>query len=166
MRKLYEIREDIATALNPSETDEEAILTADQIRTELAALEIEFADKIENCIGYIKNLRSEEEAVANEIRRLTARKRALQNKQDSIKEYTLSEIEQAERTGFSVGPHKARIAKSQDAVIVEDEHAVPDRFVEIVTKVDKRAILKWYKSTGEIVAGTDIITDKKHLRVS
>ena len=173
MRKLYEIRADIQEALNPRISEDDALndemenpATPEQIRDNLTALGLEFDEKLENCLAYCKNLKAEEDAIADEIRRLTARKKALQNKQASIKEYTLAEIEATERMGITAGIHKGTIAKSRDAVVVLDEHAVPDRFVEIITKVDKREILDWYKRTGEIVAGTEIETDRRHLRVS
>ena len=169
MRKLYEIREDFEQILNPPPADEESdspILSEGEIRAGIASLEIEFDDKIENCLAYLKNLRAEEEALSAEIKRLTARKKAAQNRADSLKAYTLVEIELTERTGVLFGAHKARLAKSQDAVIVIDENLVPDRFVEIETKVKKREILKWFKETGEILNGIDIETDRVHLRVS
>ena len=170
MRALYKIREDMQAVLNPPLADEdgteEVIMSADEFRTQLTPLEIEFDDKLENCLAYIKNLKAEETALAEEIRKLTARKKSAQNKQDSIKEYTLSEIEQAELAGITVGPHKARIAKSQDAVLVMDENLVPDNFIKIERKVQKREILKWFKETGEILDGIDIETDRVHLRIS
>ena len=169
MRQLYAIREDFFRILNPHPADEESdspVPSEEELRTELAALEIEFDDKIENCIAYLKNLRAEEEALSAEIKRLTARRNATRNKDESLKSYTLAEITLAGRLGVQVGVHKARLAKSQDAVIVLDENEVPDQFVRIERKVQKRDILKWHKETGEIVDGTDIETNRKHLRIS
>ena len=173
MRKLYEIREDIQAVLNPRISDNDELndetenpATPEQLRTGLEALELEFDEKLENCLAYIKNLKAEETALAEEIRRLTARKKAAQNKQDSVKEYTLSEIEQAELAGVAVGPHKARIAKSRDAVVVIDDFLIPSNFTKVKVEAKKAEILKWYKETGEILPGIDIETDRVHLRVS
>ena len=169
MRQLYAIREDFEQILNPAPADEESgspVPSEAEIRTELAALEIEFDDKIENCIAYLKNLRAEEEALSAEIKRLTARRNATRNKDESLKSYTLAEITLAGRLGVQVGVHKAKLAKSQDAVIVIDENKVPDFYVKIERKVQKREILQWYKETGEILDGIDIETDRKHLRIS
>ena len=169
MRALYKIREDMQAVLNPPLADEngteEVIMSADEIRTRLTPLEIEFDDKLENCLAYLKNLRAEEEALGAEIKRLTARKKAAQNRAESLKAYTLVEIELTQRTGVSVGPHKARIAKSQNGVIVLDETEVPDEFVKVERKPKKADILKWYKATGEILPGIDIETGRVHLRV-
>ena len=153
MRQLYAIREDFERILNPPPADEETdspIPSEAELRTELAALEIEFDDKIENCLAYLKNIRAEEEALSAEIKRLTARKKAAQNRADSLKNYTITEITLAGRVGVRVGVHKASLAKSQDAVIVLDETLVPDFYVKIERKIQKREILSWYKETGEI----------------
>ena len=169
MRQLYAIREDFFRILNPHPADEESdspVPSEAELRTELAALEIEFDDKIENCIAYLKNIRAEEEALSAEIKRLTARKKAAQNRADSLKRYTLTEMELAGKVGVQVGVHKARLAKSQDAVIVLDETLVPDFYVKIERKVQKREILCWYKETGEILDGIEIETDRNHLRIS
>ena len=169
MRQLYAIREDFFRILNPPPADEQSdspVPSEAELRTELAALEIEFDDKIENCVAYLKNLRAEEEALSAEIKRLTARRNATRNKDESLKSYTLTEIELAGRLGVQVGVHKARLAKSQDAVIVLDENEVPDEFVKTERKVQKREILKWYKETGEILDGIEIETNRKHLRIS
>ena len=173
-RQLYKIREDIEAVLSPptpaddddDDDETEPYLSADQIHDQLAELGLEFDDKLENVLAYIKNLKAELESVSTERRKLAGREKALRNKIGSLNAYTLLEIEATERMGVVVGPHKAKVARSRDAVVVVDENLVPDRFVQIETKVLKSDIMKWFKQTGEILPGTDIETNRKHLRVS
>lgn len=157
--KLYEINAAIETALNPpegEEIDHEA----------LESLKLSFDDKVEGCLAIIKNLKAEEAALDTEIKRLQARKKAVENNRKSLSDYTQFQLEVAGMKGVAVGVHKARIAKSPDGLIVMDEADIPESFKHIETKIDKRGILKHFKETGEILPGTEIETDRTHLRIS
>ena len=157
--KLYEIREDITETLTP---DPETPF--DPARLE--ELDLKFDEKTAGCVAFIKNLKAHEAALDAEIKRLEAKKNTAANDRKSLTAYVLSNLQQAERTEAGQGMHKARIQKnSQPSVIVQAEHRIPDRFVEIQTKVLNREIAKWYKKTGEIVDGTDIV-EGEHLRIS
>ena len=157
--KLYEIREDIEAALTP-EPDEPFNPET------LAALDLKFDDKVSACVAFIKNLRAHRKAIKAERERLEAKEKTAANDEKSLIAYVLSNMQQAESTEAGQGMHKAKIQRnSQPSVIVHQEHKIPDRFVRIETKVLSREIAAWYKETGEIPNGTDIV-EGEHLRVS
>ena len=59
------------------------------------------------------------------------------------------------------------IAKSPATVEVIDQEQVPDEFLRIKTsiEVDKTAIKKNFKETGEVPDGIKIVTDNTSLRI-
>ena len=158
--KLYEIRAEIESALTPVEGE-------DFNPEVLDSLKIQFEDKVENCIAYIKNLKSDEEALDNEIRRLQARKQAVGNNRRGLSEYVKIEIKALGRQKVDMGVHKARIAKSPLSVVIMDADSVDRQFKEVVTqeRIDKKSILALVKETGEIPDGVEVV-QSTHLRVS
>ena len=158
--KLYEIAALIEQAITPPEGEEfnpEA----------LDALKVKFEEKVEACIAYIKNLKSDEDALDAEIKRLQARKHAVGNHRKGLSGYVKAEIERLGRTSINLGVHKARIAKSPLSVIVEFPDKVDPDFKELRTQefIDKKAIIAHIKDTGEIPAGVEMVQGT-HLRVS
>ena len=111
MRALYEIDQDILDCV-----DEE---TGEILDTEkLDALQMEREAKLEGVALWIKDLRAEAEAVKAEADKLTARKKALENKIDGLKNWLL----------FALGGEKLNTPRckvyqthSQRLVIVGEE---------------------------------------------
>jgi hypothetical protein len=58
----------------------------------LDALQMEREKKIENVALWIKDLRAEAEAIANEVKALTARKKAAENKAEQLKAWLLDAL--------------------------------------------------------------------------
>lgn len=82
MRALYEINQDILGCVDP-ETGE--ILDTEK----LDALQIEREAKLEGVALWVKDLKAEAVAVKEEADKLTARKKALDNKIDGLKNWLL-----------------------------------------------------------------------------
>lgn len=180
--KIYEIDEEIADILNPSD-DEAAIPPddenfippddADNIPPEyrdfdprvLDGLEIDIDRQLKNYIAAIKNLRSAKDAFATEIRRLQAKKWAIEKKEKRLSDYVKGIMERLGRRNVNFDIHTARIAKSPPSVEVLDESVIRDEFIQIERTVKKQGILDWHKETGEIPEGTDIVV-RTHLRIS
>lgn len=75
---LYEIDNAILACVDPD--------TGEVIDPEaLTALQMERDQKIENVALWIKDLRAEADAIANEVKNLTARKKAAESKAESLK---------------------------------------------------------------------------------
>jgi hypothetical protein len=82
MRPLYEIRDDILSCVD-METGE--ILDVDR----LDALEMEREQKLEGGALWYKDMRAESAAIKDEIDKLSARKKALDNRMESLKNWLL-----------------------------------------------------------------------------
>ena len=86
MRPIYEIDQDILDCLD-AETGE--ILDVER----LDALQMEREEKLEGVALWIKDLNAEAEAVKAEADKLTARRKALENKVTSLKAWLLTALE-------------------------------------------------------------------------
>ena len=75
-----------------------------------------------------------------------------------------------ESNGFQkidTGLGSLTIAKNPMSVEIENEDEIPSEFKQeiITTKIDKNAIKKHIKETGEIIPGVIIVDDKTSLRI-
>lgn len=83
---------------------------------ELEALQMERDAKVENVALAIKNISAEADAIANEIKALTARKKTAENKVESLKRYLQNALQ-----GEKFKTAKVAVSyKNSKAVIVED----------------------------------------------
>ena len=85
MANLYDINAEILKCVD-WETGE--LIDADK----LSELEMQYSDKVENIALWIKNLAADAEALSNEIKNLQGRKKACENKIDSLKKYLSNNV--------------------------------------------------------------------------
>lgn len=130
------------------------------------ALEGEFNEKAVSVVHVIHNMDSDITAIDTEIKRLTAMKKTLSSRKDSIREYLRSNMEASNITKIECPLFKISLAKGRDIVSVDDEKQLPDDLVTVVvsSKPDKIEILKRLKA-GETVTGAHIEKSKSSLRI-
>ena len=156
--KLYEIRREIEEALIQ---DDEHFNPA-----KLESLKIEFEAKLEGCACVIKNLRAESDALCAEIKRLQARKAAVDNNARGLREYVKFQLEAVKLRKLDAGIHKFRIQRNSfPSIKILDQSLIEKEYLKIEVNVDKKAIGENFKETGEVLPGTEI-TVESHLRVS
>lgn len=85
MANLYDINAEILKCVD-WETGE--LIDADR----LSELEMQYSDKVENIACWIKNLAADMDALANEIKNLQGRKKACENKIESLKRYLSNNV--------------------------------------------------------------------------
>lgn len=157
MAKLYELTNEYSALLaqyEDAETDQEREDTLQR----LLDCGDDIAVKAENYAKIVKNEEADAKALADEIARLTAKKRAAENAVKRMKEYMLAamEIVGAKEIETSIG--KWRVQKNPPSVTVTDVFKVPERFlIQQEPTVDKRAMLAEYKQTGELFDGAEIV---------
>ena len=142
----YEIDEETGEILNAEELD---------------ALELARNEKIEGVGLWIKNLQAEAEAVKKEKDAMADRQRRLEKKAESLKNY-LAWALQGEK--FST-PRIAMSWRKSESVLIPDEAALDDRFVNIqmIKKPDKKLIKDTLKA-GLEVPGAELVT-KQNLQI-
>lgn len=154
---LYELTagwRDAMTALEMAETDEER-------ETALAQLDGIDEDYTTKAAGYAmatKNMDGQIDAIDAEIKRLTAlKKRRTRDREDLMNRMKNSMIETGKTTiETPIGTWK--IGKGRESVQIIDAAKVPEQFLVYADPtVSKAAVMDWYKETGEVVPGTDIV---------
>lgn len=135
-----------------------------QLGEELAK---ELQNKSANIIGYIKNSEYLLNSIKEEENRLATMRKTGEEKLEKFKQYVKENMEQLGLEKIPTELGSLAIAKNPMSVEIENEDEIPSEFKkELITiKVDKTAIKKYFKETGEIIPGVVIVDDKTSLRV-
>ena len=154
MATLYEINKNILNCITTEEGITVNTETGEVIDLEaLEALELERSEKIRNIALWIKNLKSDINALDAEEKAFKARKDAAKRKAEQLSGYLASVLngEKVTGTDFAISWRKST------AVNVLDEKALPPTFlVPQPPKVDKTSISKALKA-GETVTGAELV---------
>ncbi len=158
---LYNITSAFPMIMEQEEMNQEL---KEELERELTVL---LQEKSQNIIGYVRNMELTVEAMKTEEKRISEQRKGLENKIEKFKSYVK---ECMERNGFSkidTGLGSLAIAKNPMSVEIENEDEIPGEFKQeiVTTKIDKTAIKKYFKETGEIIPGTIIVDDRTSLRI-
>lgn len=158
---LYQITHNHLRALDFL-TDPETDIPEDAYRDTLEGLEGEFKDKAIAVASYFQNLKAEAEAIDEALRKMQARKKALENHAERMKLYLLGAMVDTGIDKISCPYFVLSVAKCPPSVEITDEAAIPEDLmrVKVIREPDKAAI----KEAGGC-SGARIVTDKKRLSV-
>ena len=118
MRALYEINQDILDCVD-LETGE--ILDVEK----LDALQLEREAKLEGVALWIKDMKAEAAAVKEEADKLTARRKALENRMESVKAWLLQAL-----NGEKLKTPRCSVYQTHSQkVVIDDEKALVDMFM-------------------------------------
>lgn len=158
---LYEITNAFPALMENEEISEE---NKKQIEEELTLL---LQQKSQNIIGYIRNMELTAEAMKNEEKRISERRKQIENHVVRFKEYVKDCMENNGILKIETELGTLSTAKSPISVEVVNESIIPDEYkTEIITtKVDKKKIADNFKATGELIEGVIIHTDNTSLRI-
>lgn len=150
----------------PKLIDQEEMSEEDKKEVEKELIEL-LQRKSQNLIGYTRNIELTIEAMKSEEKRISEQRKAMENKLEKFKEYVKECMEQNGFTKIETTLGTLSIAKNPISVEIYDEKQIPDEYkTKVVTvKVDKTAIKKALKETGEIIPGVKIIDNKTSLRI-
>ena len=162
--KLYDIPKKFDELMTKAEEGELTQEEYDRIGTEIA---VELQKKSANIIGYYQNKNAFIDAVDAQIERLKKIKEFEKNNIERFKKYVKENMEKMGLTKIETELGTLSIAKSPATVEVIDQDQVPDEFLRVKTsiEVDKTAIKKNFKETGEVPNGIRIVTDNTSLRI-
>ena len=158
---LYEITNAFTSLMETEDMTEDV---KENIKQELTML---LQQKSQNIIGYAKNIEITIDAMKGEEKRLSDRRKSLENMLVRYKDYVKECMEANSFTKIETGLGTLSIAKNPISVVIENEDAVPNDFkTEVKTiKIDKTKIKDNFKETGEIPDGVRILTDNYSLRI-
>lgn len=149
--KLYELDEEILIAERAIEEyaiEHEGDITDCPFEKVLGDLTESKDEKILNLCVWIKNMISDSEAIKAEIKTLTLRKKALENKASRVKDYVSNSIEKGKKLSNS----KVAISwrKSKSVLVACDADLLPKEYQKIKIETDKTALKDALKAGTEI----------------
>lgn len=161
INSLYDIKTRFVELMNNDELTEEQV---QELGVELAQ---ELKNKSTNIIAYIINSESLLERMKMEEERLKSLRKLGEEKIEKFKKYVKENMETLGLQKIQTELGNLMIAKNPISVEIIDEDKIPKEFKEEVTtiKINKKAISDYFKETGEIVDGVNIVSDKTSLRV-
>lgn len=161
---LYNITNKFVDLMNKAEEGELTEEEYNQLGQELAT---ELQNKSSNIIGYIQNENALIDAIDLQIKRLQDYKKSRQNGLDNFKKYVIDNMQKLELPKIETELGVLSIAKSPISVEIIDEDKIPNEYKNIVqtVKVDKTKIKDYFKETGEVVDGVNILTENTYLKV-
>lgn len=154
MATLYEIAGDYAQVLNfELETPEDG----DALVSLLDEIQERFDTKADRLCMVMRNVESEAEAFKAEEARLSARRKALENKAGRLKAYLADTMKKMDLADVKTPLFSLKFQKNPPSVEVEDEAAIPAEFwTTPAPSLDRRAVLEALKS-GAVVPGAAIV---------
>lgn len=158
---LYEITRELVLlkdfdALEPTNSEPEEN-RLEQLRYALDNLNMKFVDKVTNIVKFVKNLEAQRDAVASEVKRLSDRKKAIDNRIDWLKNYVKTAMQATQSEKIKYALFTIYVGQSQPSVEVLNIDEVEEQFIKIKKEVDKTKILEQVKSTGVIPTGVNIV---------
>ena len=162
MRALYEINQEILDCVD-FETGE--ILDTEK----LDALQMEREAKLEGVALWVKDLKAEADAVKAEADKLTARKKALDNKIDGLKQWLLyalngEKLKTARCNVYQM--HSKRLAVEDETGLISFLKTLedPGRFVRYTEELRKdeikKALKEGYEIPGAVLEETESVVIK------
>ena len=144
MASLYELVGDMAylhQLLEDPEADEQVI------RDTMESIDYEIEDKADGYAKIIRMLNAEVEAISAEVDRLEARRKAIKNNSDRLKQALEQSMIFLNKRKFKTALFSFNIQKNTPSVNITGE--VPEQFlIPQEPKVDKRAIIDYVKEHG------------------
>lgn len=149
MAKLYELTGDLLAL-------EDLDLDSDTLSDTLEAINGEFNDKAIGILKFTENMNSDIESIDSEIKRLQARKKAIENRKARLRDYLLHNMEASGITKIECPFFTASVRKGVESVEITDLDSLPDDYVlvKVETKPDKTAIKRELKAGKEIPGAT------------
>lgn len=159
--KLYEIDRQLERLLDLDteravDTETGEILTAEEIDQ----LQMDRLEKIEGCLLVIKNKDYEAKCIGEEIKKLTERKRVLENKAQWLRGYVANSLNGEK---FATARVAASFRMSESVEVTCAPELLPQEYVTVTLKPALTPLKEALKNGAEI-AGVQIVT-KQNLQV-
>ena len=164
MSKLYEISEKYTELSALADSDDENMKEA--VATTLECIEGDFNDKAQALVTVVHNMDSDAESIDAEIKRLQARKTAIKNRQDSMRDYLRENMERTGIKKISCPLFTINCIAGREIAVINNEDEIPDDYMVVKTEIrpDKAAITKALKDSAEI-PGVSLDRAKSSIRI-
>lgn len=129
-----------------------------EIEEALLINEGNFLVKAEGYIETIAKYKAMAEACAERIKQLQAYKKTCENIENRLKESLTYGMTIMERDKMEIGLHRISF-RNTTSVDITNEASIPNEYILVETKVDKRKVGDALKS-GEAIPGAQLVTNK------
>ncbi len=163
MKPLYKITEDMKGLQLLAENEE---LDHQTIVDTMDGINESFNDKAISLIHVVNTMGDDVEIIKNEIARLSERKKIIENKQDSMKEYLRINMEASGIKKIICPIFTITLKAGRDIIQIGDEEKIPSDYLNIKTTMTpmKREILAALKE-GKDIPGAIITKSKSSILV-
>lgn len=163
MAKLYELAESYEMLLDMIDNQD---ISVEDVQDTLDALEDSIGDKLENIVKIIRMTEGNIELFKAEEKRIQARRRTMENKVDSLKNYMQSTMIRLGMKKVETGTFKIRLQKNPDNISILDESKIPkDFYVKQEPKLDKTALKEAVLKEGKEIEGVTKAPESYHVRI-
>ena len=128
--------------LNMAEEEE---LDPQVLADTLEGMDGELEQKAENYAMMINTLNGQADMLSAEIKRLTERKKTIENNSKRMKESLGNAMNSTGKRKFKTLLFSFGIQKNPPVLVVDDEDKVPEEFVKVKKEIDKAALKKFVK---------------------
>ena len=158
--KLYELAEQYLELANIEDMDPQALTDT------LEGISGEIEKKAEAIVAVRANMDSSISAIDAEVKRLTERKRLIQSREKSMREYLRHNMSTAGIKKIECPLFSITLAAGRDVVEIDDLDSVPDEYVDVETSIkpDKKRILAALKK-GESIDGATLKKSAESVRI-
>lgn len=122
----------------------------DYVNLALDNLDMEFEEKVENIVKFIKNMESDVKAIKEEKKRLNDKQKVLENRIERMKDYISDNMALLGKKKVKAGLFNVSIRKCPPSVLVEDLESIPELYKVIKYDIDKVSIKEVLKNGGTI----------------
>lgn len=129
----------------------------DVLEDTLQSLECARDEKAEGYAKIMKQLEAQAEAIKTEEKRLSDRRKSLENKRDRMKQVLEQSFEMWGVDKIKTLTLTVAMQNNPPSVLIADENSVPEQFVSIETvrKIDRKSLLQALKE-GEVIGGCSV----------
>lgn len=152
MATLYELEDSLKLIQSMIEDGADEVIFDEA----LANIKLDLSDKLEGYAMVIKNIESDVEGYKAEEKRLSTRRKSMENKIIRMKENMQSAMIAANERKIQGEKFTFTVQKNPPSLNLVDESIVPKEFlVEAAPTIDKKAIMERLKN-DEVVPGAEI----------
>ena len=162
MTHLYELSNQMIGLRDMMDDDECDIDLTDT----LDALEGDLQVKAEGLLAWVANIDSDIDAIAQEIKRLNARKSAMANRKESLREYLRHNMEHGGIEKITCPLFSITLSKPRPIAVITDESELPVAYkqIKVTTSPIKKDILNDLKE-GQKIPGAELGESKRSLTI-
>ena len=164
--QLYKIAQELATL------HEQLDAAGGELTVELEAsldrVQMAFVEKAENIRNWIVNLEERQNAIALELNRLQIRAARTESLVTRLKAYLVETMIHGDVRTLDYDLFTLRVQKNPPSLLVTDQTKIPAAYLTVIPESyepNRKKIMEAFKAMGERVEGTEVITDKHHLRI-